>query len=70
MVLRGTLWTHLANLNEQAQERMDTIISQMKSAEGVTERLKARDPLAWAQQRNNIHARAKEIVLHELIFTE
>ena len=42
----------------------------MKTAEGVTEELKASDPLAWAQQMNNIHARAKEIVLHELIFTE
>lgn len=41
----------------------------MKPAEGVTEELKASDPLAWAQQMNNIHARAKEIVLHELIFT-
>ena len=68
MVLRGTLWTHLADLNEQAQQRLETIIVQMKTAEGVTEGLKARDPLAWAQQMNNIHARAK--VLHELIFTE
>jgi hypothetical protein len=70
MVLRGTLWTHLADLNEQAQQRLETIIDQMKTAEGVTEELKASDPLAWAQQMNNIHARAKEIVLHELIFTE
>lgn len=70
MVLRGTLWTHLADLNEQAQQRLETIIVQMKTAEGVTEELKARGPLAWTQQMNNIHARAKEIVLHELIFTE
>lgn len=45
MVLRGTLWTHLADLNEQAQQRLETIIVQMKTAEGVTEGLKARDPL-------------------------
>ena len=70
MVLRGTLWTHLTDLNEQAQQRLETIIDQMKTAEGVTEELRASDPLAWAQQMNNIHARAKEIVLHELIFTE
>ena len=70
MVLRGTLWTHLADLNEQAQQRLETIIARMKTVEGVTEELKARTPLAWAQQMNNIHARAKEIVLHELIFTE
>ena len=71
MVLRGTLWTHLADLNEQAQQqRLEAIIDQMKAAESVTEELKARAPLAWTQQMNNIHARAKEIVLHELIFTE
>lgn len=44
MVLRGTLWTHLADLNEQAQQRLETIIDQMKTAEGVTEELKASDP--------------------------
>lgn len=60
----------MADLNEQAQERLEVIIDQMKTAEGITEELKARDPLAWVQQMNNIHARAKEIVLHELIFTE
>lgn len=70
MVLSGTLWTHLADLNEQAQQRLENIIGQMKAAESVTEELKARAPLAWARQMNNIHARAKEIVLHELIFTE
>ena len=70
MVLCGTLWVHLADLNEQAQQRQEAIINQMKAAESVTEELKARDPLAWVRQMNNIHARAKEIVLRELIFTE
>ena len=37
LILTGELWTYLANLNEQAQERIDTIIEQMKTAEGVTE---------------------------------
>ena len=47
LVLSGTLWTYLADLNEQAQARMDTLIAQMKTAEGVTESLKAADPMAW-----------------------
>lgn len=38
MVLRGTLWTHLADLNEQAQQRLETIIARMKTVEGVTDR--------------------------------
>ena len=40
LILTGELWTYLADLNEQAQERLDTIMEQMKTAEGVTEELK------------------------------
>ena len=68
LVLSGTLWTHLADLNEQAQARMETLMEQMKTAEGVTESLKAADPMAWVQRMNNIRARAEEIVREELIF--
>ena len=68
MVLSGDLWTYLADLNEQAQQRMDTLITQLKSAEGITEELKAVDPITWTQQMNNISARAEEIVREELIY--
>ncbi len=68
LILSGTLWTYLADLNEQAQARMETLIAQMKTAEGVTESLKATDPMAWVQRMNNIRARAEEIVREELIF--
>lgn len=47
---------------------MDTLITQMQVGEGITEELKARDPMAWVQQMNNIRARAEEIVREELIF--
>ena len=68
LILSGTLWTYLADLNEQAQERMETLIEQMKAAEDVTESLKAADPMAWVQRMNCIRARAEEIVREELIF--
>ena len=70
LVLSGTLWTYLADLNEQAQERMDTLIEQMKTVEGVTESLKATDPQAWVQRMNSIRARAEEIVREEIIYGE
>ena len=70
LILSGTLWTYLADLNEQAQARMETLIAQMKTAEGVTESLKATDPMAWVQRMNNIRARAEEIVREEIIFGE
>ena len=68
LVLSGKLWSHLADLNEQAQQRMETLISQMQAAEGVTEDLKTADPMTWAQRMNNIQARAEEVVREELIF--
>ena len=68
MVLSGDLWTYLADLNEQTQQRMETLIAQLKSAEGITEALKAADPIGWTQHMNNITARAEEIVRAELIY--
>lgn len=70
LVRGGPLWTYLADLNEQAQLRMETLIAQMKTVEGVTEGLKAADPMAWTQRMNNIHARAEEIVREEIIYGE
>ena len=70
LILSGTLWTYLADLNEQAQARMETLMEQMKTAEGVTESLKANDPMAWVQRMNSIRARAEEIVREEIIYGE
>ena len=64
----GKLWTYLAYLNQQAQDRLERIIDQMKVSEGITEALKASDPIAWVGAMNNIRARAEEIVRKELIF--
>ena len=68
LLMSGKLWTYLADLNEQVQDRLERMIDQMKVAEGITEALKASDPMAWVQRMNNIHARAEEIVREELIF--
>ncbi len=68
LILTGKLWTYLADLNEQAEERLDLIIEQMKAAEGVTEELKARNQLEWVGRMNNIRNRAEEIIRSELIY--
>ena len=70
LVLSCKLWTYLADLNEQAQERLDRIMQQMKEAEGVTERLKAADPMEWVQRMNSIRNRAEELILREMIYGE
>ena len=68
LILTGKLWTYLADLDEQAQERLDRIAEQMQAAEGVTEELKADDQLEWVRRCNSIRSRAEEIVRAELIY--
>lgn len=68
LVLEGQLWTYLADLNEQAQERLSLIVEQMKVAEGVTEELKAADQMAWIGAMNSICNRSEEIVLKEIVY--
>lgn len=70
LFLDGTLWTYLADLNEQAQNRLEVIIEQMKASEGVTEALKAADQMAWVRAMNSIRNRAEEIILREMIYEE
>ena len=70
LILSDQLWDHLAQIDEQIQDRLDKTISEMAAAEAVTEELKAADPLAWVGAMNNIRSRAEEIVLQELIWEE
>ena len=68
LILTGELLTYLADLNEQAQERYELIEAQIRSAEGVTEELKACNPMEWVRQCNNVENRVQEIVLSELVY--
>ena len=70
LVLEGKLWTYLADLNEQAQNRLQLIIRQMQEEESVNDELKEKNQMAWVQVMNSIHNRAEEIVLHELVYGE
>lgn len=64
----GRLNNYLADIDRQAQERMERLTEQMKRAQGITEQLKAENTLEWTQRMNNIRACAKEIVEKEIIF--
>ena len=68
LLLSGKLWTYLADLNEQADDRLACIISQMQAAEGVSEELKICDQLAWVGAMNSIRIRAEEIIRSERIY--
>ena len=67
-VLEGTLFKHLAGLDQACNERMKNIVSAMAKQEGVTEALKAADQIEWVRRMNSIRNRAEEIVLHELVY--
>ena len=69
MLMNGTLRTHLAEVDEQAADMFSRLVEQMKVNEDITEKLKADDQMEWVARINNIEARAREIVNHELIFT-
>lgn len=69
MLLKGTLWAHLQSVNDEAEEMLDLLTRQLKAQEGVTEDLKSRDQMEWVRRMNSIHARARETVLQELIYS-
>ena len=69
MLLDDTLWEHLLQIDRQATEMMEQIVTQMKQSRGVTEEMKANDQWRWIQEMGNIRNAAEEIVLRELVYS-
>ena len=69
LLTSGKLNAHLTEIEQTAKSRLEQIISQMAQAEGVTEELKAADPMRWTGLMNNIKQSAEETVLQELIYS-
>ena len=67
MLFADKLVPYLRDFQAQTEERYQRLVEQMQQAEGVTEELKARDPMAWVGRMNGIAARAKEIVMEEWV---
>ena len=68
LVLSCQIWTYLADINEQAKERLRVIICQMQKAESVTEKMKEDNQWEWIRRMGSIYNRAEEIMLNELIY--
>ena len=68
LLTAGTLDGHLADIEEQAQESFLRLVEQYADAEGVTEALKADDPMAWVRKMNSIRHRANEVVMQEIVY--
>ena len=70
LVLSVKLYSYLADIDSQARNKLDLLVTQLAEKEGINEYLKAQDQLAWVRAMNNIRNRAEEIVLEELIYGE
>ena len=67
-LLEGTLFKHLAEIDQDCNKRMEIVVSAMAKQEGVTEALKAADQMEWVRRINSIRNRAEEIILTELVY--
>mgnify|MGYP002516143436 CR=1 FL=1 len=68
LLTEGKLYQHCAEIEKQASEMFDTLVEQMKDAEGVTEQLKEENQLEWVCRMQNINARVRKIINNEIIF--
>lgn len=68
LLTSGTLDEYLFEIDKQARERFCRIIKQLKTTQGITEQLKADEPMKWVRRMNCISQQTEEIVLNELIF--
>ena len=68
LLTQGKLYQHCAEVENQAQQMFDTLVEQMKKAEGVTEQLKEEKQLEWICHMQNIEARVRGIVTNNLIY--
>ncbi len=69
LLAEGKLYQHCSEIENRARNMFDTLVEQMKEAEGVTEQLKEENQLEWVDRMNNIIDRAQEIILNELIYS-
>ena len=69
MILSETLYPHLREIDETANRRLEQMMPEMMKSAGVTESLKASDPMKWVQTMNSLKAQAEEVILNELIYS-
>ncbi len=68
LLLSGKLHSHLRDVNEEAQNLLDRLITQYKARQGVTEELKSQEQMLWVGKMNNIKAQIEEIIYSEIIY--
>ena len=69
LLLSGTLYPHLAEIDQAAKQRLEQMMPALTQVAGATEELKARDPMQWTSRMNACKAQAEEVILNELIYS-
>lgn len=68
LLTSGSLNSYLADIDRQIRKRFELIVIKMKNTQGITEQLKAENPMEWVRRMNCIQQQAEEIIFRELIF--
>ena len=68
LLTSGKLHSHLVDVEEQAQDLFSRLVKEHAEKEGITEQLKATDPMKWVQKMNNIRERVMETVYSDMVF--
>ena len=68
MCIRDRLYPHLREIDETANRRLERMMPELMQSAGVTEALKASDPMTWVGLMNSLKAQAEEVILTELIY--
>ena len=68
LLTEGRLNAHLHEIDVQANEMVEAIVTNLAHERGINEELKASDALKWVAEMNNIKSSAEEIVLREVIY--
>ena len=68
LLTSGKLYSHLADIEEQAQELFNRLTTDLTQEEGITEQLKSTDQMKWVQRMNNIRERVIETVYSDVVF--
>ena len=68
LLLTGRLDSHLRDINETAEQRLEMMMNEMAEKHGVSESLKAQNPMEWVRQMNSIMSMAEEFVLQEVVY--
>ena len=69
LLLSEKLYPHLREIDETAQSRLETMMPKLMEAAGISEKLKAEDPMRWVGLMNNCKAQAEETILRELVYS-